>query len=106
MTLPSQSSTAHQRDVIDRMKDGRPWMAIGTDVELCQRTAMAELRNENALLRQALVEAAIPLEVMYALGNRWHHPRLSKWWGRLVSDDLRGQIKQAVTAIRETLPRV
>lgn len=97
------------REVVRRIKAGEPYMCIGATVEDHQRTvdrAIRELRNENALLRQALAEAAIPLEVLHGLDNRWHHPRLAFWWGRLVSDDLRGQIKQAVTAIRETVGRL
>lgn len=93
-------------DLVNRMKSGEPFLALGRTVDQVnqlQMQALAELRNDNALLRQALTEAAIPLEVLHALGNRWSHPRLSFWWQRLVTDDLRHQIRQAVTAIRETM---
>lgn len=93
------------RDLIDRMKDGRAYLVIDKtldEIGQLQIRALAELRNENALLRQALVECAIPLEVMDALNSDWKHPRLMHWWRKLVSRDLREQIHQGVVACRET----
>lgn len=100
-----QLSGDAEREIVDRMKDGRGYIAIGCDshkLDELKGRAMRELRNDNALLRQALAECAIPLEVMDALNSDWKHWRLMHWWRKLVSPDLRNQIHRGVIACRET----
>lgn len=103
---PDESESRARADLARRMKSGESYIAMGFDShdqQQMMQQALCELRNDNALLRQALGEAAIPLEVMHALGHDWRHPKCRWWWRRLVSDDLRRQIRQGVEALRSVL---
>jgi hypothetical protein len=54
-------------------------------------------------LTETVAKIALPLEVLRALDDDWKHPRLRKWWRRLVTPELRGKIIEATDLARNTL---
>lgn len=54
-------------------------------------------------LTETIAKIARPLEVLRALDDDWRHPRLRKWWHKLVSKDLREDIIRATDLARKTL---
>jgi hypothetical protein len=84
------------------MLDGKCIRCIAVERD-CYRQAMERAEELRDRYRDALRYTVAPLEVMHALGHDWQHPRLAVWWRRLVSRDLRRQIRDGVYAAREAV---